>query len=106
LSVCSCSLTARTPAELTVSGELGHVRMNTRFHCAHSVSVALASGATRTVQTPFLGNGYVHEAIEAGRCLRAGLRESARMPLDETLALMGVLDDIRRQIGLTYAADD
>lgn len=27
------------------------------------------------------------------------------MRLDETLALMGVMDEIRRQIGLTYESD-
>ena len=45
-----------------------------------------------------------HEAIEVGRCLRAGLTESPLMPLDETLAVMATLDEIRRQIGLDYSA--
>ena len=105
MSICSCSLRARTPAELTIAGPLGHIRMNTMFHRATSITVALADGATRAVQTPYLGNGYVHEAIEAGRCLRAGLLESPGMTLDQTLALMGVLDEVRRQIGLRYSAD-
>lgn len=105
ISVCGCSLRARTPCELTVSGELGHVRMNTMFHRATSVSVVLADASARTVPTPYIGNGYAHEAIEAGRCLRAGLIESPRMTHDETLALMGVLDAIRSQIGLRYRAD-
>ena len=104
MSVCSCSLRARTPAELTVSGTLGHVRMNTMFHRATSVTVVTEAGA-RTVATPYLGNGYVHEAVEAVRCMRQGLIESPGMPHAETLALMGVLDEIRRQIGLTYAGD-
>ncbi len=104
MSLCSCSLAARTPAELTVSGTLGHVRMNTMFHRATSISVATEAGS-RTIPTPYLGNGYVHEAMEAGRCLRAGLGESPAMPLDETLALMGVLDAIRAQIGLRYPSD-
>ena len=105
MSLCSCSLKARTPAELTVSGTLGHVRMNTMFHRAASITIATEAG-TRTVSTHYLGNGYVHEALEAGQCLRAGLLESAGMPLDETLALMGVLDTVREQIGLRYPADD
>jgi len=105
MSVCSCSLLARTPAELTVSGSLGHVRMNSMFHLAKSVTVKLTDGSTRTVDTPFIGNGYVHEAIEAGRCIREGLLESPGMTLDETLALMGLMDEIRRQIGLAYPAD-
>jgi hypothetical protein len=105
MSVCSCSFLARTPVVLTVSGTRGHARMNTRFHHARSVTVALDDGSTRTVDTPFLGNGYVHEVIEAQRCFRAGLIESPGMTHDETLALMGVMDEIRRQIGLRYAAD-
>lgn len=105
MSVCGCALNARTPAELSISGTLGHVRMNTMFHRATSITVATEQG-TRTVATPYLGNGYVHEAIEAQRCLRAGLLESPGMPLDETLALMGVLDDIRMQIGLQYSSDN
>jgi predicted dehydrogenase len=105
MSICSCSLLARTPSELTVSGTRGHIRMNTRFHQARSVTVALDDGSTRTIDTPFLGNGYVHEVIEAQRCFRAGLIESPGMTHDETLALMGVMDEIRRQIGLVYEAD-
>lgn len=105
MSVCGCALNARTPAELSISGALGHVRMNTMFHRATSVSVSTAQGM-RTIATPYLGNGYVHEAMEAQRCLRAGLLESEAMPLDDTLALMGVLDDIRMQIGLEYPSDN
>ena len=106
MSVCSCSFLARTPGELTVSGARGHIRMNTMFHRARSITVALEDGSTRTIDTPYLGNGYVHEAIEAQRCWRDGLLESPGMTHDETLALMRVMDEIRRQIGLHYAADD
>jgi len=105
MSVCSCSFLARTPGELTVSGTRGHIRMNTMFHRARSVTVALDDGSSRTVETPYLGNGYVHEALEAQRCFQAGLLESPGMTHDETLALMRVMDEIRRQVGVVYAAD-
>jgi predicted dehydrogenase len=105
LSICSCSLRARLPSELTVAGEKGHVRMNTMFHRAQTVTVARADGISRTVPTPFLRNGYVHEAIEAQRCWRAGLLESPGMTHEDTLALMGVMDEVRRQVGVTYIAD-
>ena len=105
ISSCACSVTTRTPVELTVSGERGYIRMDSRFNQTQSITVTRADGAARTVATPFLGNGYVHEIIEAQRCHQAGLLESPGMTLDETLALMGVLDDIRAQIGLTYPAD-
>ncbi|MDB5936205.1 MAG: dehydrogenase [Massilia sp.] len=104
VSACTCSLRTRTPCELTVSGANGHVRMNTQFHRARSITV-LADGQTRTVDTPFIGNGYAHEAVEAQRCFLAGMIESPGMTHEETLALMGVMDSIREQIGLRYPAD-
>jgi predicted dehydrogenase len=106
MSMCSCSLRARLPSELTIAGERGHVRMNTMFHRTQTVTVSRADGIARTVPTPFLGNGYVHEAIEAQRCWQAGLVESPGMTHDDTLALMGVMDEVRRQIGVHYAADN
>jgi predicted dehydrogenase len=105
MSVCSCSLRARLPSELTIAGERGHVRMNSMFHRAQTVTVVRADGIARTVPTPFLGNGYVHEAIEAQRCWQAGLIESPGMTHEDTLALMGVMDEVRRQIGVHYTAD-
>ncbi len=106
LSVCSCSLLAKTPDQLTVSGPLGRVQMDAMFHCAASLTVTLADGSVRAIPTPFLGNGYVHEAVEASRCVREGLLESPGMTLDDTLALMRILDTIRGQIGLRYPADE
>jgi len=106
MSACACSLATRSPAELTVSGPGGSIRMNTRFHQTQSITVTPADGAARTIATPYLGNGYVHEIIEAQRCWHAGLTESPLMTHAETLALMGVMDDIRAQIGLRYGADD
>jgi hypothetical protein len=54
-------------------------------------------------EVPDPGRGMQLEAAEVGRCLRAGLTESPLLPLDETVAIMDTLDEIRRQIGLDYA---
>jgi hypothetical protein len=39
------------------------------------------------------------------RCLRERRLESEVMPLDETVEIMRTLDEVRRQIGLTYPGD-
>ena len=57
---------------------------------------------TRTVHLPTTGNGYNYEAIAVGECIRAGQHESSVMPLDESLAIMHVLDTLRAQWGLAY----
>ncbi|RUS46672.1 Gfo/Idh/MocA family protein [Cohnella sp. AR92] len=46
--------------------------------------------------------GHAFQAIEAMDCLREGRKESAEMPVDETVGLMETLDEIRAQWGLTY----
>ncbi|MGF1547895.1 MAG: Gfo/Idh/MocA family protein [Thiotrichales bacterium] len=53
----------------------------------------------------FPGNGYQFEIAEVGRCLREGLRESPIMPLDETVAIMQIMDAIRGQWGLVYPGE-
>lgn len=46
--------------------------------------------------------GYAFEADEVARCIRDGKIESDRMPLRETILMMEVFDEIRRQGQLRY----
>jgi predicted dehydrogenase len=105
LSTCACSLKARTPGLLTLSGRDGNLRLDAPFHRAPTVTLTLAGGPPRVIPTPYLGNGYVHEAIEAQRCWTEGLVESPAMTHEQTLHLMGVLDEIRHQVGVRYPGD-
>ena len=51
------------------------------------------------------GHGYQYEAQHVCDCLRQGLTESPVMTHDDTLQLMEVLDEIRRQAGIKYEED-
>lgn len=46
--------------------------------------------------------GYQFEATEVGQCIREKKMESTVIPLDESLALMETMDQIREKIGLKY----
>jgi predicted dehydrogenase len=59
----------------------------------------------RPISLPAQGNGYNYEAAEVMRCLREGKGESPSMPLDETLAIMRTMDQIRAQWGLVYPGE-
>jgi len=104
-SSCACSMRVLSPTELTITGTLGRIRLPGRFYKADHLVVEPMHGERRVVAAPFIGNGYTHEALEAMRCIRAGLPESELMPHAETLALMTVLDTMREQVGLVYDAD-
>jgi predicted dehydrogenase len=61
-------------------------------------------GGVREVQCPFPNNGHgmFWEADEVARCLRDGKKESEGLPLDESIVIMEVMDEVRKQGGLTY----
>ena len=48
------------------------------------------------------GHGLRQEAIEFARCFREGLKESPMLPLDETLAIMKTMQEIKNQVGITF----
>jgi predicted dehydrogenase len=49
--------------------------------------------------------GFHHEAAEVMACVRAGRTESAIMPLDESIAIIETMDQVRALIGLRYPID-
>jgi hypothetical protein len=85
-----------------VSGDRGRLEIPSRFHEAAGFSHA--HGETlETHAEPVTGLGYAHEIEEVAACLRAGRTESDLLPLDGTVAVMRVLDEIRDQLGVRYS---
>jgi len=64
----------------------------------------LASRWDRVV-VPYDGSGYHYQAAEAMRCLREGLIESPTMPLDQTVAILEVMDRLRASWGVRYPGE-
>ena len=54
---------------------------------------------------PAKGRGYGYQAEEAHRCLEAGQLESSVMPLDESVAIMRILDTLRSQWKMSYPGE-
>ncbi|CAO2648588.1 Nn.00g078550.m01.CDS01 [Neocucurbitaria sp. VM-36] len=57
---------------------------------------------TKTFDIPGGGHGMFWEADECARCVRDGKIESDVIPVEETEALMRVMDEVRKQAGLVY----
>jgi hypothetical protein len=57
------------------------------------------------MELPPLGRGYAEELVEVTECLLAGRTESEVMPLEDTLAVMSVLEQAARQLGVEQAED-
>jgi predicted dehydrogenase len=101
LSVSTSAVRTATPQLAVVMGTAGRVELDRGWWNGKELTVFLP-GETRRIEPPRVGNGYNYEAVEVGRCLREGALESAVMGLDESLLILGALDEARRQWGLRY----
>jgi predicted dehydrogenase len=98
------SITSASPTEAQISGTLGSVRVHRFFNRATTMTLCRPGQPDEVIEAPFRGNGYSFEAAEVMARLRSGDTESPVMPLDESLALIQTMDQIRAQIGVTYPA--
>jgi len=114
-----CTFAVNTPRKATVLGTKGSIVVDYPFWCSTSCTVTFDD----TTKAPLKfteplptsekfkkfyhsnSEGLAYEAIHVGECISEGLKESPFLPLDESLQIADVLDEIRRQIGVVYDAD-
>jgi predicted dehydrogenase len=101
-----CSAAGDSPFAALINGTAGWIRVEPRIHRPERLVVHDAAGEEIIEGEPAVGNGYGLEVAEVARCLRAGELESPLVPLDETVAILEVLDETRRQLGVRYPADE
>lgn len=92
------------PVEAFVGGTEGYIKVHAPFFKASDLTLYV-DGKEQTVEKPFESNGYIHQVREVHQCLREGKLESAIMPLDETAAIMGLMDDLRHEWGFAYPGE-
>lgn len=102
LAVMSTAVRANTPHSLVISGTEGEIRAPDRWWTPSGFTISRDGHDSETVRPGIVGNGWNYQAVECGRCLREGLTEHPLMPLDETLAIMRLLDGLRADWGLRY----
>ncbi|MGW5054697.1 Gfo/Idh/MocA family protein [Actinokineospora sp. NPDC004072] len=101
----ACTTAARTPGEATVVGTEGWLRVGTPIYRPCELVVHTRGAGTEVVTEALPGNGYGPQVAEVERCLRAGLAESPLVPLAETVAILGMMDRARADLGVRYPAD-
>ena len=108
-----CTSGAATPMRAWVAGSQGRIEIDRPWYQATSFTLTRSDGSTERFDTPAgvvvdhpggRAKGLRFEAAEVARCLRLGLLESPVLPLDETVSIIGTLDEVRDQIGLAYPA--
>ena len=100
IGVFHTSLDVRSTGRATVIGTSGRIDVHWPFWHPTSFTVHHHDGRTEHVEIE--NQGLAHEAAHAMERIRGGHRESDVIPLATTVSTMGLLDEIRAQVGVVY----
>jgi predicted dehydrogenase len=99
------SLHSPMPGAARIFGSEGWLDVPPRFHHPTRLVLHREGEPPQEESHPPAGGGYSHELIEVTTCVRAGETESRVMPLDDTLAVMSVLEQAGRKLGVSWSED-
>ncbi|MBP2411704.1 putative dehydrogenase [Arthrobacter stackebrandtii] len=98
-------LGAHGPRTASVAGSKGFIETVGSVNNPKGLRVSVGWDGERVETFEHPGSGYTYQLREVTRCIQAGLTESTTMPLDDSLAVMELFDDARRQFGVSYWND-
>ena len=110
----SCSISYDMSCDAVVCGTKGELRLPHPFWCPTKLTSPESVYEKETVSkeyplpTPYLPGNYPnctglrYEAQEVYTCLKEGRKESRIMPLDESLVVIEIAEEVMRQIGVVY----
>jgi predicted dehydrogenase len=98
IALLHCGLTAESPQRATVIGTSGRIELPALFYRPTTMTLLRDGAEPETFDLDLKGNGFIYEAEEVARCLRAGLLESPHLPLDESIAILRTVDVIAERL--------
>ena len=99
------SMKARSAPDITLLGDHGRIYVHAPLFAPTRLTVERSGCDSETLDLPFVGNGYHYQAVAAAQAMSRGDLECDVMRLDETLSIMHVMDQIRKEMGLRYPMD-
>ena len=87
-----------------ISGTDGQIYIHDTWHVAQGYTL-VKNGQKEKFNLPTIGIGFSHEIIECHSCIRENKIESQHWSHQNSLELISILDDVRKQVGLKYPQD-
>ena len=103
MSVFHTSLDATSTLRATIIGSEGRIDIDPPFWFSGGFTLHRDGQPSEHVALP--NEGLAHEAAHAMERVRGGHLESDVIPLDVSIETMEILDEIRRQVGVTYPGE-
>jgi predicted dehydrogenase len=101
----SCTMAVRSSVTAVIAGSKARIEIDGSFYTPTSFRLITRDGVVTEYPKNYEGGGLREEAAEFARVVRAGEIESPLMPHATSLELMRQMDEVRRQIGVTYPGE-
>ena len=98
------TLWSRTATTAVIGGTEGRIEVETDFYRPTAFTVIRNDGSYWSYDREVDG-GFQYQAAEVARRIAAGETESPVITHEDTLAVMRTMDEIRRQVGVTYPGE-
>jgi predicted dehydrogenase len=85
----------------SISGTQGRINLNSPWFMTESYTL-IQDDHKEKFKRPTLGKGYTYEIEECHACIRANRIESELWSHQNSLDLIAIVDEVRKQIGLVY----
>jgi len=105
LSVVVAAVQTDTADEAVITGTEGRIKLHEGWWHGSPMTIWKKGGEIEIIDIPVKGNGYNYEAEAVCRYLNEGKLESDIMPLDESIQIVQMTDEVRRQIGIKYSME-
>jgi len=101
-----CALDTRGPNRAVILGTGGRIEIDPVWYTATTFTAYGEDGeAFEHFDQPVVSRGMQFEAIALEDIVASGALAGTELPPQESVAIMGTLDEVRRQIGLRYPSD-
>jgi len=97
----SSSIMTESEMVAKIAGKKGSIYIDSRWHEADGYRINTAN-RDEHFKIPKTGNGYYHEIIECGNCIRNEQIQSEKWSHQNSIDLIKIMDSIRKEIGLVY----
>jgi predicted dehydrogenase len=94
-------LTSNSEMKAKITGTKGSVYIHPRWHETNGFTIE-SNGEKEDILEPTVGKGYSYEIEEVNSCLASGKLQSSLWSHQNSLDLMEILDQVRKQTGITF----
>lgn len=100
-----CGISINTIDDAYIYGEKGYIRIPSFWHAEKIIVKMFDEDEEQIIDLPMISTGYNYEAQEVMQCIDNSQKESEIMSLTESLKIIKIMDELRKQWGLKYPVE-